>query len=67
MDLVTDDAVRKALADMGTACVQMLSVQGGICGEQLSVGIVNQPNLLCDRFLVGTCNAGHQRLVSIVE
>jgi len=67
MDLVTDPAVREALVDMGTACVQMLSVLGGVCGGQLSVGIENHPNLVCDRFLVGTCTSGHQRLVSIVE
>lgn len=61
-----ETVVLDALQTMGNSCVQM-DLQGNVCGEQSDVGIVNQPNLVCDRFLVGTCPVGHHRMVAIVE
>ncbi len=64
---VFDGAVREAAASMGTHCNQRIAVTGPACGEELAIGIVDRPNLLCDRTLVGTCPDGHQHLVSVID
>jgi len=63
----SSDAVRDALGSMGTHCTQVLSVDAGVCGLELDIGLGRKPNFVCDQVLVGTCSAGHERMVSVID
>lgn len=61
------DVVRDALRTMSTSCTHISRVGDGICGLPLDVGLAKIPNLVCDQVLVGTCSAGHERMVSVID
>ena len=67
MEPERDPKVLEALQFIEKNCPQMISVGAGFCGRPVSVVIVKHKNLVCDRFLVGTCAGGHKQMVSIIE
>ncbi|MDP3947852.1 MAG: hypothetical protein Q8Q41_04160, partial [bacterium] len=57
----------EALQFIDINCPQMLGVGMGLCGKPVSVTVVDLKNLVCDRFLVGTCTDGHKQMSAIID
>lgn len=55
-----DEALHNALGCSPTRCPT--------CGdEKMTYGVVNQPNLVCNRYIVWRCGLGHKGMVSIID
>lgn len=67
MEPERDPKVLEALQFIEKDCPQMPGVGVGLCSRPVSVVIVKHKNLVCDRFLVGTCTDGHKQMSAIIE
>jgi len=67
-----DAAVHEAASSIPAQCTQMCSsaerTSGKfMCGQPVEKSVVHRTNLVCDRYVVGKCAAGHEFMRAIID